>query len=163
MRNMKRFVIPALLAIGVALFAATLALAGGTGATWGPITYQNTGVEPKAAGTATATKVKFVLVLGGSPTEYCEEWTASLTETCIGLTPGATYTTINGAIYTADRYGNLNVTWKNGGLEYLWSDSTGQWLPTGDFGRVDIARVNPDGTETVVLRGSIPYGGSGPR
>ncbi len=169
MNPMKRLGLVAVFLVGVTLLASTPAAAEGKvkGEDWGTVELENVGDEPQASGQASLNNVELVLAWVG-----LHVYKGELTVTCQGLTPRATYWTPAGT-FKADRTGAGQVKgrvefefhWVYWGWdEPVFGDSP-PWIggepywdgpyPWGFM--VDVARLNPDGSEAVVLSGGIPY------
>ena len=158
MDTIKRFGFAALLVIGATLCASARAQT---------FQLENTGVEPSAAGQATLAKVKF---LGsytwsnplGTAGHTSLLYSGQLTVKCQGLTPRATYW-INGfntAVKTG-KDGTLQAQSKNWDFDYQdgWyvDQNSGQHVDYFDYPKVNVFRVNPDGSRTTVLYVELPY------
>ena len=125
MTTMKRFGLPALFAIGVALFTSSSARA----EDWGTITLGNTGVQPGASGQATLANVTF---LGGywyqDPLSYdlfwVERYSGDLSMTCQRLKPNTGYDTSVGYFKTG-RDGTLQGVMRTE-FSFAWGDYRSQ-------------------------------------
>ncbi len=135
MTSMTRFGLAVLFVVGVALCTSSPAWA------QSPLELTNTtdANDPDygASGTATLTHQKLLY-----SDEYGAVMSAQLVVQCELLTPGATYL-INGRTFTADRNGSLEK--KLGYVRYY----------SGDGPSVEVSRLNPDGSSTLVLSGSF--------
>jgi len=150
MKTTKHFAVAALLVLGATLGASTPVRADGTG------DLTPTGAEPNAIGQYTLTHVKFINGGGFNydPGGY-ELYRGRLTVTCQGLTPGATYATSAGTFKAArDGTGKATASQVNFvyRFEWTWWGAIVIIPPT-----VSVARVNPDGSMTVVLQAQLPY------
>jgi hypothetical protein len=147
---------------------AVLALAVSAGVTqaagnedWGTIQLANVGDEPGASGVATLTNVSLTdwsAYDGGSgwpgaPFQFTEQYTGVLSVTCLGLWPGATYSTPAGSFQAARRMGAGKVKAKV--TFVLWRYCVpGEYSVISPF-EVTASRLSPDGSSTTVLMGDL--------
>ncbi len=143
MKTTKHCALTTLLVVAATLSASTPA--------WAQIDLTPTGAEPGAAGQASSSHVKYVASGISDPTNGIgyEAYTCTLSITCQGLTPGATYATSAGT-FKASRDGtgsaqaaHCTLTW------YSWVDVYGRLQVQPP--RVQVYRVNSDGSYTLVL------------
>ena len=137
-KTKKQFALVALLVLGATLPASTPAWA---------IDLSPTGAEPGATGQASSSHVRYVGSGIIDPTNGIGyvDYTCTLYVTCQGLTPGATYATSAGT-FNASRDGTgsakavkCHLTW------YYWNGAL------YSAPRVQVYRINPDGSYTLVL------------
>jgi len=135
----KRLGLAALLVFGATLYASTPA--------WAEIDLTPTGAEPGATGQASSSHVKFVEsgILDPANGIGFDEYMCTLTVTCQGLTPGATYAT-NAGTFKASRDGTGSA--KAARVRFVW-----EYQNYGLYSepRVAVSRINPDGSYTLVL------------
>ena len=148
MKTTKRLAVVALLVLGATLYASCPARAGTYALT-------PTGAEPGAAGQFTLSGFQLVFWAFTTNTScpYFERWHGSLTVTCQGLTPGARYSTPAGT-FKADRNGNGSAKDMQCNISYCFL------LPHSSVplpGYVSVVRINPDGSQTLVLSAPLPY------
>jgi len=151
MKTVKRLGLVALLVVAVTLVASAPAWAkpGGTsaGGNWGTIQLMNTGAEPEAAGEASLTGVKVVAEADFFwPYGVSYRCSGKLTVNCQNLTPGASYWTPAG-MFTADDTGAARISAKVSFGFYV-----ADWDPADPY-MVEVARLDPDGSDTTVLTG----------
>ena len=154
MNPAKRLGLAAVLVVGVTLLASTPAWARVQWRDWGTIWLTNTGAEPEASGEAALTNV---VCRDSNPydpdpwrTGYCS---GKLTVSCQNLTPGATYLTPAGT-FTANRKGGGKIS---GQVVFTveWYNSD-WWGPVVTLPYVvDVVRLDPDGSSTLVLTGEF--------
>jgi hypothetical protein len=150
---MKLFQLAVVFLVVVALLAGTPALA----ALGGTVQLTHVGDESGATGTATLTKVNYLGGWNPMGTMTWMNYKGYLTVTCTGLTPGATYSTPAGT-FKADRSGKGTVKrWVYFGFMWWWDDFYGWCGPDPTGYEVDVLRLNPDGSSTLVLIGAYPY------
>jgi hypothetical protein len=142
MMTMKRFARTALLVLGATLCASTPA--------WAQIDLTPTGAEPGATGQASSSHVRFVNsgIIDPAYGIGSEYYTCTLYVTCQGLTPGATYTVTNSnaGTFKASRDGTGSV--KVVKYPLIWEYQNGMLYLEP---RVQVYRINPDGSYTLVL------------
>ncbi len=138
MTSSKRFLARMLCLIVVGLFAGTPAVA----AERGGATFSPCADEPDASGKA---RLNATLATWTSPTE------GTLSVSCAGLTPGATYAVSMVGAYASDEAGIASASGRLMIKSYFRSLSS--YLPT----YIHIDRQQPDGTWIVVLAGTIVW------
>jgi hypothetical protein len=143
MKTTKHCALVALLVLGATLCAE---------ATAGTYPLGNTGAEPDATGQFTLSKFRWVTRGNSGPPNYIyfEVWRGSFTVTCQGLTPGARYSTPAGT-FKVDRMGNGDAKDNQVSITYTWYSN----VPSGGY--VLVYRINPDGSQTLVLSAPVPY------
>jgi hypothetical protein len=144
MKTSKPFALAALLVLGATLVASTPARA--------QLELMPTGAEPGATGQATLSHIKYAgsgIVNPLSGLCY-EAYKCTLSVTCQGLTPGATYT--GAANFTASRKGKGSSTIQHYGFLFYYyvQDGTLYGWP------LPVYRVNADGSQTLVLLAVVP-------
>lgn len=143
MKTMKQFALVALLVLGATLSASTPA--------WAQIDLTPTDAEPGATGQASSSHVQYH---GRGIDPYSGygyvAYTCTLYVTCQGLTPGVTYSTSAGA-FVASRDGTGSA--KRGKYPLVWEYWNGVLVMQP---HVQVYRINPDGSSTLVLWASLP-------
>jgi hypothetical protein len=158
MDTMKRFGFAALLVIGATLCASARAQT---------FQLENTGVEPSAAGRATLAKVTFLgeYTSGnrlGTEGHTTVLYSGQLTVNCQGLTPRATYRIIGfNKTVKAGQDGTLQAQSTNWDFGYqdgwYFDHNSGRYVDYFYYPTVQVLRVNPDGSQTLVLHVELPY------
>jgi hypothetical protein len=140
MNTMRRFGVAAVLALGATLYASTPA--------WAQIDLTPTGAEPGVTGQASSSHVRYVnsgIIDPANGIGY-DYYTCTLYVTCQGLTPGATYMVSNGGTLKASRDGTGSI--KAARYPLIWEYQNGMLYSEP---RVQVYRINPDGSYTLVL------------
>jgi alkylation response protein AidB-like acyl-CoA dehydrogenase len=134
---MKRFIFPAVLPLAAIALLACAAAATAGKYVLPVIPLMSIGDEPLATGQVILGSHKPGVDDEGNPAERHK-----VTVTCQNLTAGATYSTPAGT-FTASRNGDGRIT--------------GWWYTNGQAGSwvFEVVRLDPDGSGTIVLRGSL--------
>ena len=139
MKTTKHFALVALLVLGATLYASTPA--------WAQFDLTPTGAEPGATGQASMSHLRYdsAGILDPANGIGYQAYTCNLDVACQGLTPGATYQTSAGT-FQASRDG----TGKARAVKFLlmWEGQNGVLISEP---RVEVYRINPDGSFTLVL------------
>src|SRR5262249_55545343 len=113
----------------------------------------STGAEPGAAGQFTLSKFQLI-ARGATPPPFnipFLTFRGTLTVTCQGLTPGATYWTTAGS-FQADRNRNGSAKYRRYPFTYFRDYFVG-WHDGG----VSVSRITPDGSGTSILQALMPF------
>src|SRR5262249_47315239 len=139
----KHCALVALLVLGATLCAEAAA---------GTYSLGNTGAEPGATGQSTLSRFRLVTRGNSGPPNYTYFlwWRGSFTRTCQGLTPVARPATPAGT-FKVDRMGNGDAKDNQVSITYTWYSN----VPSGGY--VFAYRINPDGSQTLVLSAPVPY------
>ena len=146
MKTIKHFAVAALLVLGATLSAGRPAYA----QEFYDLT--STGAEPTTAGQFALTRVKFLMVWSDYPPTGWSyvSYQATLHVRCQGLTPGAWYSTSAGKFRAAsDGTGSAKTTKFYFGYSFYYGALMDSTL-------VEVSRINADGSQTLVLSGSVP-------